>query len=72
MVVWVVEVVMVAAVTEALIKDRRERVTEAAEVGKEEEAAAMAAADRSHVHGARNDASRTTRSVITQVAPCIT
>lgn len=64
---------MVAAVTEVLIKDRRERVTEAAEVGKEEEeAAAMAAADRSHVHDARNDASRTTRNVITQVAPCIT
>lgn len=71
MVVLVVEVVMVTAVTEALIKDWKERVTEAVVVvEKEEEAAAMAAADRNHVHGAHNDVSRTTRNVITQVVPC--
>jgi len=43
-----------------LVEGWRERVTEAEEV---------AAADRSHVHGARNGVSRTTRSAITQVAP---
>lgn len=44
----------------SLIEGWRERVTEAEEV---------AVADRSHVHGARNGVSRTTRSAITQVAP---
>lgn len=63
-------------------EDSRERVMEAGEVvvaavvesaEEEEETVAMvvvAAADRSHVHDARNGASRTTRSAITQVAPC--
>lgn len=74
MMVSVMEMVEVS-----LVKGWRERVTEAQEVvavmeeeEEEEEAAAMAVAvavvDRSHVHGARNGASRTTRSAITQVA----
>lgn len=70
MMVSVMEMVEVS-----LVKGWRERVTEAQEVVavmEEEEAMAVAVAvavvDRSHVHGARNGASRTTRSAITQVA----
>lgn len=72
MMVSVMEMVEVS-----LVKGWRERVTEAQEVvavmeeeEEEEEAMAVAVAvvDRSHVHGARNGASRTTRSAITQVA----
>lgn len=55
----------------SLVEGWRERVTEAGEVAAKQEVVeeAVAAADRSHVHGARNGASRTTRSAITQVAP---
>lgn len=61
MVVLVVEVMAATAAAGAsLVEGWRERVTEAEKV---------AVVDRSHVHDARNGASRTTRSAITQVAP---
>lgn len=62
-------VVSVVEVAAAAVEGWRERVTEAAEVAEEMEEAMAVAVDRSHVHGARNGASRTTRSAITQVAP---
>lgn len=73
MVVSVVEVVAATVAEASLVEGWKERVTEAEEVAvavKEEEGeeAMVAVVDRSHVHDARNGASRTTRSAITQVA----
>ncbi|TGZ51994.1 hypothetical protein DBV15_11175 [Temnothorax longispinosus] len=74
-----VVLVVVAAATAAeasLVEGWRERVTEAEEVTvavkeeeEEEKEAMVVAVDRSHVHDARNGASRTTRSAITQDDP---
>lgn len=68
MVVLVMEVVAATAAEASLVEGWRERVMEAVVVKEEEEEEAAMVVDRSHVHDARNGASRTTRSAITQVA----